>query len=52
MKFALQSAQFGLAYAAQQLERKGSPKALKVAKALRAADAALEIYLSTPDDGK
>jgi hypothetical protein len=52
MKFALQTAQFGLEYAVAQLKRKGTPKALKVAKALAAADAAITEYLSTPDTGK
>lgn len=52
MKFALQTAQFGLEYAALQLEKKKTPKALKVAKALRAADAAIAAYLENPDDGK
>jgi hypothetical protein len=52
MKFPLQAAQFGLEYAAAQLDRKGTPKAKRVAKALRAADAAITVYLTSPDDGK
>lgn len=52
MQFALQTAQFGLEYAARQLEKKGTPRALKVAQALRAADAAITEYLSAPDKGQ
>lgn len=52
MKRALEVAQFGLAYAVLQLERKGTPKALKVARALKAADAAINEYISAKDDGK
>lgn len=52
MRFALETAQFGLAYAAKQLDRKGTPKAKKLAKVLRSAEAGINEYLSTPDDGK
>jgi hypothetical protein len=49
MKFALETAQFGLEYAARQLEKKGTPKALKLAKILRVADAGIAEYLSSGD---
>lgn len=49
MKFALETAMFGLEYAAKQLEKKGTPRALKLAKLLRSADAGIQEYLSTPD---
>lgn len=49
MKFALETAMFGLGYAASLLRKKNTPKTLRLAKLLEAAEAGISEYMSNPD---